>query len=292
MNPVRVLTILFPALVVAGCTSNQEEFTDRVEVEVADGEALLSVPGNQTDGPAEGIEWIVCRPEKGESRGHVLLVGSWEMPVGGKEFCAGWLAGVFQAEGYAVVGVNPPEVGRSPGRSDLGGGGDRRAILDGLAEAGKAAGLQGNPAGLWGYGVGTITAGFLSKGWDGKTWLIAGAGIYDAEIVSKQTKDRHLAERIARLLAGKGDVVLEDRSIAWDFSGLSKRVIIYHGERDTLIPWSQAASFRDNLATQEFQADFLLLPGTGHKLKPRFHQQTLKKILQEKLAAPASPPKT
>lgn len=275
--------ILFSFLVFAGCTSNVEEFGDVVSVEKADIEKVAfetdaNVAGYAVDKQEEKVEWIGCRSKK--AKGLALLVNRDGAPFNAKGMCAGWLAQAFLAEGFDVLGVNRPGFGESTGPIDLGGS---QSILALQAAVKAYQTIYPSPriAGIWGLGAGAIAASQFAKKQPGLSWVVMGNGIYDAEQTMRQTRDASLKADLERVARDEKEVGLEKRSIAWDFEGLPKTVVLYHAELDETVPSSQAASFRDSLAAQEYRVRLMVLEKVGHDLPVDLHYGVLRRILAE-----------
>ncbi len=226
--------------------------------------------------------WMTCEAPK--SKGLVLVNHSDTAGFAPDKFCTGWLAQTLLQAGWDVVAVNRPGFGGSTGKNDVAGPASIAAI-----EAGVKAATKGRPVtGVMGYSSGVIAASFWAKKNPGPAWMILGGGIYDSELLAKSPAESELKKSLLAQAKLEGDVAWEARSIAWDLSGLPKRILIYHGKSNTVVPPSQAQSFRDSLASSEYLVTINIVDGVEHVIPWVNHQQILQVLLKSLDATPPS----
>lgn len=279
----RMQHVFALALALTGCTSNVEEFGDVVAVEKAavekvPFEAMGEISSYAGAKQSERVAWAACRAKT--SKGLVLLVNRDGAGFNSKGVCEGWLSQAFLAEGFDVLTVNRPGFGDSTGDNDLGGPQSVLALQAAL-QAYQTAHPSPKLTGVWGMGSGAIAAGQLAKRASGLSWVMMGNGLYDAEQAMRQTRDAALKQGLEGVVGTEREAGLEKRSLAWDFEGLPKTVLLYHAELDEAVPASQASAFRDSLAAQEYRVRLMVLEKVGHDLPPDLHYGVLRKILAE-----------
>ncbi len=221
-------------------------------------------------------EWRVCAVDGAKST--VLVVDRDQTATDAAAFCKNWLAQTFLTANYAVISVNPPGVGRSTGKDDFSGPLAQAGILAGVS--GAKATVKGLPSltGAWAYAGGVPAAAFAAKKLNTLRWAVFGGGIYDAEVTVNTTQDKALKSTMSSVILG--DEGYESRSIAWDHGGLPKKIILYHGKNDQAVYPAQAESFRDSLATAEYDVSLQVINGVNHVIPPTHHRQILEVVLK------------
>lgn len=269
-----ILIMLLTACATAPKVDDQSEFKLS---EKKDSEPLTVVASKSIAGTATykfnqkqwNAQWMRCSVQK--SKGLVLALHEHARGFDVGSACSEWPAQVFLQQGYDVIAVNRPGYGASTGTNDLSGPHSIAAIKASL-ESAKAPQLSG----IWGYDSGAIAAAFFAK--QNPTlasWLMLGGGIYDLEIVARTTTDESLKTLVTTLKAAEGEIFFERRSIAWDFSGLPKKLVLYHAKDDTMAPYSQKASFNDQLRTAEYKVFQNDIVAGGHNLPQQDHAQII-----------------
>lgn len=252
--------------------------SDHSEIKLDENKTLTPVgivPAAMTTGTANykygaspaTSQWIKCTGSK--SRGTVLVMHRFDSGFDPQLFCKGWVAQVFIKKGFQVVAVNRPGNAGSDGVEDLAGPQSLAAIKAGLDASGSGTQLTG----IWGYDVGTIAAAFLAKQTPSVQWLILGGGIYDLEITARTTENTAFKTAIQKIKATEGELAFERRSIAWDFSGLTKTIALYHAHDDKFASASQADAFNAQLRTAEFKVFNNDIAGGSHDLPWRDHMR-------------------
>ena len=247
-------------------------------------------------GKSPPVEWWVCQPSDrppagaGSSPGApwpaVIVLHGHHEAFAAKTVCGGAIVQAFLAQGYAVLAINRPGYGRSAGQRDSGGSESQAALLAAATGARAASGPQATPAirvvGAFGYGTTVAIAGQLARQLKDISFLVLGGGVYDYEQVLTKTADPALRQELQALKGVVGDKGLEDRSLAYDISGLPARVLIYHGRLDQAAPLEQAQAFADSLAAAgRFRGDFHPLSGEGHEFPPPRHRHIIEALLRD-----------
>ncbi len=271
------------------CASNVERFSDLEDIARTD-PGKLNTPAEAEHyvidyGPAKAkakVEWFGCQLNS-SPKGTVLVMNRDQVGFANDNFCRGWIAQSFLSEGWNVLAVNRPGYGESTGTMDLAGPESLQAIDVAVADFHKRHAGQ-KISGVWGYSTGAIAAAFFAKKNQEILWLMLGGAIYDAEQVEKSSADQWLKTQLTQLKTKDPNGAFEKRSIAWDFEGVPKTVLIYHGQNDTAVPVQQPSSFRDSLLAQEYKVRFISLSGMGHDLPADVHVGVIKKLLAEQSA--------
>jgi len=236
----------------------------------------------QHGGKSFKAQWLSC--ERTGGKGIVVLNHRDEAGFDDKKFCSGWIAQAILQGGFDVVAVNRPGFAGSTGRSDFAGPRSIAAI-----EAGVKAAIAANPrtvVGVMGYSSGAIAAAFYARKVPGIAWMMLGGGIYDLEAVAKETQSEYIRKEVAAIKKAEGDLAWENRSIAYDVSGLPKRIVLYHGKNDTAVPSAQAQSFRDSLASSEYHVNLDVIDGVAHSIEWAHHRQIIQVLMKSLEIAP------
>lgn len=275
-------------VVLAGCASLGGEESPTLTLSDASDEAVVgAVAFDEVTGLADykyqkisgKAEWIACKPKSG-AKATIMAMHEDRAGFDRARFCSGWIAQAFLSSGVAVVTVNRPGYGGSSGKPDFAGPKSQAAVLAAIKAINAKAKLAQPIAGAWGYGTGATAAALLSRGATGMQFLILGGGVYDMEETQSVTQDSYLRQDIAAIKATGGNKAIEDRSIAYDVSGLPKRIVVYHGKDDTAVPASQAKAFADALEAGEYKVTWQPIDGVGHALKIKDHRQILAALIQ------------
>lgn len=277
--------------VLQACTSNVDEYSDIVEIKAGSHNKSL-VPADKQSGmqayasdkKSFQAEWISCGIKS--PVGLVYMVNTDAEAWNKDSFCQGWAAQAFLNGQYQVVGINLPGYGQSTGEKDGAGLQSAQAVAA-VLRGGKQFGADKvNAVGIWGYGLNGIAAAMGSKTAKSGTWLMLGNTVYDAEVTVRDAKDPKIAAALQQRVKAENDAAFERRSIAWDFDGLPKRVIMYHGNTNVAVPVQQVKTFRDTIAGQEYHAELMLLENSGQDLPNDLHASVLHKIIATQLTGP------
>lgn len=233
-----------------------------------------------TSGSAQGrVEWYSC--EKRAASEFVLMINP-DSETFESNFCNDWHAQAFMSAGYSVIGVNRPGFGKSQPNQDFSGPITVSAITAALKAArAKHTWFSGHITGVWAVQSGAIAATFWAKSNPTPYWMILGNGIFDLEEFRSTTKSNAYLQSITAAQGKiRDDSFNEARSIAWDTSGLPKKILLYHGQKNVIVPMSQSASFRDTLAAEEIQVRLEPIPESGHEFNSSRHRIVLEALLK------------
>lgn len=223
-------------------------------------------------------QWLSCKSENATAT--ALIMHRDEAGFDEAKFCTGWIAQAFLVAGLDVIAVNRPGFVKSTGTADFSGPQSIAAIAAGTKEA--IAKIAAKPSiGAYGFSSGAIAAGMYAKQNAGLKWLILGDGIYDLEAVIKATASDYIKRETKAVMRTEGEMAVERRSIAYDPSGLPKRIALFHGRKDDSVPIAQAQAFRDGLAASgEYQVSLDALDGVGHEMDWVHHRQILDAMIR------------
>ncbi len=224
-------------------------------------------------------EWVNCRIAT-KPKGTILVMHSDRSGFEKGKFCNGWMAQTFLSQGFDVVTVNRPGYGASTGTPDFSGAQSLVAVPAGVADA-LAKGKNQKPlTGVWGYDTGATAAALVSKKLSGVKFLILGGGIYDYEQAGKATQDSYLKKDIETIRATGGEKAIEDRSIAFDVSGLPKNIAMYHGKQDQTVSPADAKAFADSLESAgQYRVTFQVIDGVAHDIPWGHHRKILEVLV-------------
>lgn len=279
-----IAILVTTAFVFTGCASNVEEFSEVVKADHPPTEikSVLAVQSTgvityQYEGKPQSAEWIICTNESANTTA-LLLAGATAFSAEG--FCQSWIPQLFLGKKIAVLAVNRPGFGKSSGTKEL--SGPASAVAMESVVKGTQKNLAGGQiSGAWGLGEGGIGAAFFAKKNPQLQWLILGNGFYDLEATFQGLPEGELKQLITELRAKEHEAVFEARSIAWDFSGLPKKIYLYHGQNNAISIPAQVTAFRDTLVTREYIAVLNLIEGATDQLTDDQHQHVLSQILEQ-----------
>lgn len=282
-----LLAILLTAGSVHACASLHEEPSQTEHISVdseADFKPTESVSATGLGDYQTGVtkakgEWISCRLKN--ARATVLLMHGDHQGYDPAKFCHGWHAQAFLANGYDVVTINRSGFGASTGAADFTGAASIAAVLAVLPTAIRTANLPHPVTAVWGYGSAASAAAIVSKHLKGLNFLIVGGGIYDYEEALRTSSDPATKADIEILKKLGGDKAIEERSVAYETTGLPPTIAIYHGAKDTVAPVAQAKAFVDALASSgHYKTSYQPLDGQSHDLPWVYHRHVLEAIIQ------------
>lgn len=279
-------------LPILGCVSNEHAFSDKVMIEPIAGneggfqEATFgSEQGAEKLDKDNVVEWFSCTLSP--SKPVFVLMGPDPEGFRRGEACQHPVAAEMLAQGFSVLAINRAGQGQSSGSDKLG---DDAAIERDLQFLMKRKAQGADIQGLWGYGEASVEAFRLAKRFP-FAYLIAGDAIYDWEKTLKDSQDADFKNKLQSLESASGEAnFAEQRSIAWDFGGLPKRIYLYHNSKNAKIAAEQASSFKASLAAGEFKVDLLLVENEGTVIPGPFHRGIIQKILL-RLKAGTAPPR-
>jgi hypothetical protein len=279
----KSIRLVFGAGVMLGCSflqacvSNQEQFSNAVQVESTDGIGKLveaqtqqGLSGKQKDG--HSLEWLSC--SRNPKASYIVMLNPKNAPFKA-DACKTGLVQAFLQLDYNVLAVNRPGVGQSQGKELLGDDvsvESLKVLIREQREAGKTI------DGIWGFEEASLLALRTAKTTPFKL-LIVGNGIYDWEATLNEGKDPGYVAELKKIQAGNGKFA-EDRSIAWDYVGLPKTVYLYQMQNDPRFPSGQAEAFRAALAANQYGVKLIELRDEKAILTPVVHQSVLMQIAQ------------
>lgn len=284
---VLVTSLLLP-LFFMGCVSTLNDFSDVVSLDDDDDDALVlskvrfgAVPYRH-QGEAHKVPWVACEAQESK-RFFLLAIANTPEAKTPMTICKSGVVQAFMVSGYAVVAFHLPGYGEATGKKDFGGDHSIAAISTIVRSLSVKYKGEFDDYGLWGYGVASVPVLFFGKQVSDEPTLVIGGGIYDMEAVTNSSNHQLLKKTMATLVKAKGEMALEKRSISWDPSGLPKRILMYHADKDQVFPKGGAQAFRDSLATQGYSVGLSVLPGVGHVFSEKLHRSALKKLLREQV---------
>lgn len=277
LKPVSVAIGLLLAMSFA-CTSNQDQFSNTVEIESSEGigkviEAQAQQGSSAKVDGAYSLEWFSCT--RSARAPYIVMLNVRDKPFA-QDTCRTDLVQAFLQNEFNVIAVNRPGAGKSEGKEVIGDDLTLKSLQSLVAsqvESGKV--LDG----LWGFEDASPVAFRLARKSAFK-FLIVGNGIYDWEATLSESKDAAFVSQLKDLQKGQEATFPEKRSVAWDFGGLPKDVFLYHSEKDPRYPESQADAFRSALAANQFNVQLIKVRVENGGLTPVAHQSVLIQVAQ------------
>ena len=258
-------------------TKIDESAAANFKLKITTTNSLTGLADYNFKGQAFKAQWISCVVDP---KRPFIAVFHGQTGFDSSTFCSDWTAQAVLQNGFNAVAVNRPSFGLSTGKDDFSGPQSVAAAIQGM----KAANGNNPVIGFWGFDTGTITAAFAAKSTPNLKWLLLGNGFYDLEVVERTTKSDNVKKHIETQKALVGDAALENRSIAWDASGLPKTISIYHSSQDDIAPKAQAEAFNDQLRTLQTKVFFDAVEGVDHEIPWQSHflivSKSIKKITQ------------
>ncbi len=226
----------------------------------------------------EGMAGFKCSPTKTTAKNSIILLNPDSSVFDQKDFCrANSLALLFMSNGYEVLALNRPDIGMTPVIGLDFNGPETRTVLQNLLKSIKAAPVLG----IWAAGGATISAVELARVTPGVQWLALGSGFYDLELFSKDVSS-DLGKLVSDYMSKAKDIskFQEERSPAWNITGIPPKIYVYHGKADKQVPWSFSKSFKDNLAAEGRETRELFQDEAGHDLSIEQHAAFVEELLR------------
>lgn len=269
---------LFPLMLTVACTSNQDLFSNSIEVESTDGigQAVEAQAQQGSSAKADGaysLEWFSCT--RSVKAPYIVMLNMKAKPFA-QNTCKMGLVQAFLQQDFNVIAVNRPGAGGSEGQEVMGDDTALKSVQGLIAaqiESGKV--LDG----LWAFEDASPLAFRLARKSAFK-FLVVGNGLYDWEATLSESKDPAFVAELKELQKGQDGTFAEKRSVAWDFAGLPKTVYLYHMENDSKYPESLAEGFRAALAANQFKVQLIKLRSETGVLTPIIHQSALIQVAQ------------
>ena len=258
------------------CVSNESNFLDKIVVEPVGNEAgvplYVQSSGEQVGPEGVPIQWFSCTKEPYYP--FLVMISPTQGEFTKAQSCSHVAALEGMKNGFNILLVNTPMQPTLSQSNSFGEEASLKQILKFLtlqAQEGRQL------IGLWGFGDGSILTMQLSRLLPWK-FLIIGNGIYDWEQTIKESKDPLFTMRLKTAAGHEAAVFAEKHSVAWDLTGLPKKIYLYHGSKNTQILASQAGQFKTSLAASEYQVEVFFLDEDGADLRMEFHRGVLNKI--------------
>jgi hypothetical protein len=264
---------LFGFLHLTACVSTESVFSDKVTVDpITDQEGLpkfVQAQGQQAVSGSGKISWFTCTQSAKATS--MVLINPGPKGWSKDEVCKTPAAMAFLNHGLNVIAINRPETETLGDDTTLN---QIKETVDFLQKEDRRL------AGLWSMGEGSVLTLRLARQLPWKV-LIIGNGIYDLELVMKDSADQAFLARVKDMPGSNDPMFVEKRSAAWDLSGLPKVVYLYHGGKNSQVSSNQAIQFRNSLAASEYRAELYILDEDSQDIRPDYHRGVLSKILED-----------
>ena len=266
------------SLALLACTSNQDQFSNSIEIESSEGvgKAVEAQAQQGSSAKTEGgysLEWFSCT--RNVKAPYILMLNPEDKPFT-VEACKSGLIQAYLQQDFNVLAVNRPGAGKSEGQERLGDDAtlsSLQALIKDQIESGKI--LDG----LWGFQEASVLAFRAARSSQFK-FLVIGNGIYDWEATLSEGKDPEFVAQLKELQKGQDSNFAEKRSVAWDLVGLPKTVYLYQMENHARYPETQAEAFRSSLAASQYRVQLIKLRSETGELTPVVHQSALIQVAQ------------
>jgi len=206
----------------------------------------IRVPAEPSAVPAAGAPGVVLvHGEGGDARGLLRT------------------ARLLSSQGFAVVCVSLPGAGGSDGPVDFMGPASRRAVLLALDSLAASPSVDREHLGIWGVSAGASVALLAALERPSLSGVVAQSANYDLFSSYRRMVGTPLAAELARSV-GTDSSEWKSRSPLPTALSVKARVLVLHGDADTVAPVSEARDF----AARRFA---LGLPGSEQFLKSQPH---------------------
>lgn len=277
-------TLILLSFLVSNCASLSSK-SKTLDLKNADELKREIVAANQMnlnfpDKKLAGGAGFKCTPSKVAPKQAVILLNLDNEIFNQKDFCRkNPLALMLMGDGlnYEVLALNRPGF-ESGGIIGLDfNGPDTSAQLDSLVKSIKSEPIVG----IWAAGGATISAIELARKLTSIEWLALGSGFYDMDLFTREVSSDY-GKQVSAFMAKTKDPskFQEERSPAWNPSGLPKTVYFYHGKKDEQIPWTFSKSFHDTLAAEEKSTKEYFVDDITHSISMAQHAVFLEGLLQ------------
>ncbi len=278
----RSLAVLLMLDFGLGCASNESSFAPGYEVESASDRSHISISYQEESGLLSGnggaTEWIKCRA--GTSDAWYILLSPEGSAFSSQGSCRLPLLQGFSGESAVnLLLINRPGLGRSEGKESFG---DDISVANTKSSINSILGANQRLSGIWAYGDATLLGFRLAKELQTEM-LIVGDAIFDIDMTLKDSSDSLWNARLKSIEKLEGAIFAEKRSIAWDFTGLPKSVLIYHSNSNSRVPLKHAMDFKNALATAGYYSELIVVQpplGGGDQASNVFpHERIIKNLL-------------
>jgi pimeloyl-ACP methyl ester carboxylesterase len=167
-------------------------------------------------------------------------------------------------KGMAVMLVSMPGYGQSQGEADFAGPATVRAVGLALDQLRRWPTVDSTRIAVWGISQGASAAALLAARRGDLSCLVLQSGIFDPKTARRDTQDDSLRWALDKEARGSGG--WDARSALRVAERVKGRVLILHGERDTVSPSNQAVDFAAKLRVAGVDCALDLFPTGGHDL--------------------------
>lgn len=137
-----------------------------------------------------------------------------------------------------------------------------RVVLDGISTVGKLPWVDQRHVMLYGLSRGAVFTAALVGKVRGLSGVVLHSGAYDIERLYSDTQ----SQWVRHALNPNGDSKPHLFSVLPEVSSWTAPTLILHGDKDPLIPMSQALLLRDRLQALRKPFRFAIFPEAGHRL--------------------------
>jgi len=168
-------------------------------------------------------------------------------------------------EGFAGVAVTPPGYGQSEGLPDFVGPMTIKTLTAAYRKFQREPYVDARRMGIYGYSRGGMAASLLAVQLDDVRAVVLGAGVYDFKKAYDEVTIEGIREDMKKETGLTPEGIKERSSILF-MEKLNCPVLILHGEKDTIVPVSQALLLRDRLTALKKDFEIKLYPVNEHSI--------------------------
>lgn len=247
-----------------------------------DGGALDAHPSQRTRVDGRTIEWVrvPADPSAAPAAGApgVLLVHG----EGGHARTMLRTARVLAAQGMAVMCVSLPGAGESDGSDDWMGPASRRAVALALDSLAASPGVDRTRIAVWGVSRGASVALLVAAERSQLAGVVAQSAIYDVWSAHRRAAGSALAASLVREV-GSDSAAWRQRSPLVAAVDARPRVLVLHGELDTVSPVAEARDFAARRQAHGLTVSEQIVKGQPHDLPRGATQRAALAFLRESL---------
>lgn len=185
--------------------------------------------------------------------------GAWEKT---------WDAKRMVEHGYTAILPSQMGFGDSAGTRDYCGPKTVKAIVDGLKDVCSQYGLTSDDIVIWGHSRGAIVTATIATDYpDTASAYMCASGAYDAVLNQADPKrDQGMKDNVVKETLGASADAMAERSPLLRVHGVTKPMLLIHGDADDVISVDQTYLFEKALKEAGKKVEVKVLEGVGHRV--------------------------
>ena len=163
---------------------------------------------------------------------------------------------------YAGLAISMPGYGMTEVEGDHDRAITTRVVADGISKVGQLPWVDQRRVMVYGFSRGAVFAATLAAKLPGLQAIVLHSGAYDIGRLYRDTSSAW----VRRSISPNGETNPPSFNVLPEVADWSAPTLILHGQKDQIVPVSQAFLLRDQLKTLGKAYHFVLFPDAGHRL--------------------------